>query len=160
MPQLDFSTWPAQIFWLAVMFIALFVIVHRLIIPHTGGTIEKRKSTIDGDLAKAQQLKADSEAAVAAYEAELAEARTKAAAIAAENRDRLAAETDAARAKLDGELAAKIAGAEKSIAAAKASAVADIKGVAVEIATSIVSELTGVSVSSAAATEAVAKAAK
>jgi F-type H+-transporting ATPase subunit b len=160
MPQLDTAAWPTQLFWLAVTFIALYIIISRVAIPRTGGAIEKRKSTIDGDLAQAQKLKGESEAAVAAYEADLAEARARANAIAAENRSKLDAEIEAERAKLDGKLAGKIAEAEKSIAAAKATALADIKGVAADIAASIVNELTGVSVASADAAAAIAKTAK
>ena len=54
MPQLDISTWPPQLFWLAVTFIALYFVISRVAIPRTGGVIALRKSTIDGDLASAQ----------------------------------------------------------------------------------------------------------
>lgn len=160
MPQLDPAAWPTQLFWLAVTFIALYIIMSRVVIPRTGGAIEKRKSTIDGDLAAAQKLKADSDAATRAYEATLAEARAKANGIAQENRNRLNAELDAERAKLDGALAAKISEAEKKVAAAKADAMAQVQDAAAEIAASIVDELTGAKITKAAAAEAIAKAAK
>ena len=109
MPQLDISTWPSQIFWLAITFLALFFVISRVAIPRTGGVIQKRKSTIANDLAKAQALKADVDATVKTYEAALAESRAKAHAIAQENRNRLNAEVDAERHKLDQELGARIA---------------------------------------------------
>jgi F-type H+-transporting ATPase subunit b len=160
MPQLDISTWPSQLFWLAVTFAALYFVVSRLIIPRTGGVIEKRKSTIASDLAAAVASKASSEAALKAYEASIAEARSKASAVSLEMRNRMAAETDAARQKLDAELAAKMAAADKSVQAAKAKALEGITGVAEDIATSIVAELLGAKVSKAAIADAVAKSSK
>lgn len=160
MPQLDIHAWPPQLFWLAVTFLALYIIISRVVIPRTGGVIAHRKSTIDGDLAAAQKLKTETAAAIQSYETALANARAKANAIAQDNRNRLAAEIDAERAKLDAALGAKIADAEKKIAASKNKALADVRGVAADIATSIVNELIGAKVTKTAAAEAVAKAAK
>ena len=160
MPQLDISTWPPQLFWLAITFLALYVVMSRLVIPRTGGVIEQRKSTIDGDLAAAQKLKAETDKAAQAHEAALADARAKANAIAQDNRNKLTGEIDAERAKLDAALGAKIADAEKKIAASKAKALADVGDVAADIAASIVSEITGAKVTKAAVAEAVAKAVK
>ncbi len=160
MPQLDISAWPTQLFWLAVTFIALYIVISRVAIPRTGGVIARRKATVAGDLAQAQKLKADTDQAIAAYEATLAEARAKAHGIAQANRDRLGAETDAERAKLDQALGAKIAEAEKQIAGAKAKALAEVRSVAADIAANIVGELTGAKVGKAAAADAVAKASK
>ena len=160
MPQLDTTTWPPQLFWLAVTFLVLYFIISKIVIPRTGGAIAKRKATVEGDLAQAQKLKADTDKAIQAYEATLAEARVKARAIAQANRDKLTAEFDAERAKLDQALGAKIAEAEKKIAAAKMKALADVREVAAEIAASIVSELLGANVTKSAAADAVAKAAR
>jgi F-type H+-transporting ATPase subunit b len=160
MPQLDTSTWPPQLFWLAVTFIALYIVISRVAIPRTGGAIAKRRATVEGDLAQAQKLKAETDKAVQAYEATLADARARAHGIAQANRDKLAAEIDAERAKLDRALGAKIAEAEKKITASKMKALGDVRAVAAELAASIVAELIGVKVSKTAAAGAVAKAAK
>ena len=48
MPQLDVTTWPSQLFWLAITFLALYIVISRIAIPRTGGVIEKRKATISG----------------------------------------------------------------------------------------------------------------
>ena len=160
MPQLDPAAWPTQLFWLAVTFIALYLIISRVVIPRTGGAIEKRKAAIDGDLAQAQKFKAETDAAIASYEAALAEARGRAQAIALDSRNKLTAEIDAERAKLDAALGAKIASAEKTIAASKNKALADVGEVAAEIAGNIVSTLIGAKVTKTAVAAAVAKAGK
>ncbi len=160
MPQLDTSAWPTQLFWLAITFVALYVFISRLVIPRTGGVIQRRRASIEGDLARAQQLKGETDAAVQAYEAALAGARAKAQGIAMENRNALSVEIEAERAKLDQALAGKVSDAEKQIGAARTRALADVKGVAAEIAVSIVSALIGARVTKDAAAEAVAKASR
>ena len=158
MPQLDASTWPPQLFWLAVTFLVLYFIISKVVIPRTGGVIEGRKNQIDSDLNAAQRFKADTDKAVADYEKALAEARSKAHAIAQETRDKLSAEVDQERGRLDGQLAAKIAEAEKSIQATRTRALASVTELATDIAADIVAQLTGTRVTKADAEQAVAKA--
>jgi len=158
MPQLDATTWPPQLFWLAVTFLVLYFIISKVVIPRTGGVIEGRKNQIDSDLNAAQRFKADTDKAVADYEKALAEARSKAHAIAQETRDKLSAEVDQERGRLDGQLAAKIAEAEKSIQATRTRALASVTELATDIAADIVAQLTGTRVTKADAEQAVAKA--
>ena len=155
MPQLDLTTWPPQLFWLAITFLALYYVISRVAIPRTGGVIALRKSTIDGDLAKAKNLKDETENAVRSYEAALADAKAKAQAIALENRNKLNAEIETERVKLDAALGAKIATAEKKVAASRDKALEDLATMAAEIAGDIVTQLTGAKVTKAEATAAV-----
>jgi F-type H+-transporting ATPase subunit b len=157
MPQLDISTWPPQLFWLAVTFLALYFVMSRVAIPRTGGVIALRKSTIDGDLAAAQKLKTETDNAIKSYEAALAEAKAKAQAINIENRNTLNAEIEAERAKLDAALGAKISAAEKKVAASRDKALGEVAGMAADIASQIVQQLTGAKVTKAAASAAVSK---
>ncbi|WP_119271947.1 F0F1 ATP synthase subunit B family protein [Taklimakanibacter deserti] len=158
MPQLDVNAWPPQLFWLAVTFLVLYFIISKIVIPRTGGVIAGRQNQIDSDLASAQRFKADTDKAVAEYEKALAEARGKAQGIAKETRDKLNAEVDKERSKLDGELGEKIAAAEKAIQATRSKALASVSDLATDIAADIVSQLTGTSVTKADAAKAVAKA--
>jgi F-type H+-transporting ATPase subunit b len=158
MPQLDVNTWPPQLFWLAVTFLVLYFIISKIVIPRTGGVIEGRKNQIDSDLNAAQRFKTDTDKAVADYEKALADARGKARTIGKETRDRLGAEVDKERHKLDGELSAKIAAAEKTIQEARSKALASVTELATDIAADIVGQLTGTKVTKADAASAVAKA--
>ncbi len=157
MPQLDMSTWPPQLFWLAISFAILYFVVSKVVIPKTGGVIAERKNTIDGDLAAATTAKSDSEAALKAYEASLADARSKAATVGVELRTRLSAESDAARHKLDAELAAKAAEAEKAIQLAKQGALGRLPDIAEDIASAIVAQLSGAKVNKADVADAVSE---
>jgi F-type H+-transporting ATPase subunit b len=160
MPQLDVNAWPPQLFWLAITFFTLYFVISRYVIPRTGGVIEARKTHVASDLAAAQKLKGETDSAIAAYEASLAEARQKANAIGQEVRDRLGAETEKERSRLDGELAQKIAGAEKLITDAKTKALTDVHQVASDIAGDITASLTGIKAGAADIAAAIERAAR
>jgi F-type H+-transporting ATPase subunit b len=158
MPQLDISTWPPQLIWLAITFGVLYYVISALVIPKLGGVIEQRKSNIEGDLAAAQRLKQETDAAVKAYEASLAKARAEAQAVMAQNRDALNNEIDGERAKLDQSLASKIAVAEKRIATSRDGAMKDVTAMAADMAAQIASQLTGSRITKAAAAAAIPRA--
>ena len=57
MPQLDFSTFPNQIFWLIVFCVVLFAIVKFFIIPRMEDIFANRRKIIDGNIAKAEEIR-------------------------------------------------------------------------------------------------------
>ena len=57
MPQLDFSTFPNQIFWLVVLCVVLFAIVKLFIIPRMEDIFANRRKIIDGNIAKAEEIR-------------------------------------------------------------------------------------------------------
>jgi F-type H+-transporting ATPase subunit b len=154
-PPFQSETFASQLFWFAIAFVLLYVISSRLALPRVGGIIAARKSAIDSDLAEAGKLKDESDAALKAYETELANARTKAQAIGAEIREKLNSQADAERKSLEERLASQLAAAEKTIAATKEAAMGNVRGIATETTAAIVERLTGKAPDSAAVTSAV-----
>jgi F-type H+-transporting ATPase subunit b len=142
-PPFDSSTYASQLVSVVIAFVALYIIVSRIALPRVGAVIDARQNKIEGDLAEAQKLKDESEAAVKAYESELAAARSKAQAIGAETRDKLNAASEAERKTLEEKLAAKLADAEKTIASTRATAMGNVRGIAADAASAIVQRLTG-----------------
>ena len=142
-PPFDPSTFAKQLFWLALSFGALYFLMARVALPRIGEVIEERRDRIQRDLDEAARLKAETDAALKAYEQSLADARGKAQGLAKETRDKLAAETDAERHRVEGELNAKLAETEKRIAETKSRALASVDEIASSTATDIVSLLTG-----------------
>ena len=142
-PPFQKDTFASQLVSLLIAFVALYVIVSRIALPRVGGVIDARQGAIDGDLAAAQKLKDESDAALKAYEAELAAARSRAQAIGTETRDRLNAAAEAERKTLEDQLAAKLAAAEKTIAETRESAMSNVRGIASDAASAIVQQLTG-----------------
>ena len=158
MPQLDASTFLPQLFWLAVTFIALYLVMRYLAVPRVGGAIEARRRRLEEDLDRASRMKAEAEAVIAAHEKVLAAARAEAQATLKETADKLAAEAAARQRALGESLAAEIAAAERQIAAEKERVLADIRGVAVDLAQSIAAKLTGAPAGETAAAGAVDRA--
>ena len=95
------STFASQLVSLVIAFVALYIIVSRIALPRVGAVIDARQNKIEGDLAEAQKLKDESEAALKAYESDLAAARSKAQAIGAETREKLNAASEAERKALE-----------------------------------------------------------
>ena len=154
-PPFDSSTFASQLVSLVIAFIALYIIVSRFALPKVGGTIEARQKAIEGDLAQAQKLKDESDAALRAYEADLAAARSRAQAIGNETREKLNASAEAERKSLEGKLAGKLADAEKQIASTRTAAMGNVKSIAADAAGAIVQRLTGTAPDNAAVKKAV-----
>ena len=73
MPQLDPTTWIAQLFWLIVTFVALYFVLSRSILPRIANVMEARQSKIDDDLDRAAASKQEADGVLAEYEKALAE---------------------------------------------------------------------------------------
>ena len=159
-PPFQKDTFASQLLWLAVFFIALYLIAAKLALPRVGGTIAGRRQHISGDLAEAARMKDAADAAIATYEKALADARSRAQAMAAETRDKLNAEAETQRKALEATLHGRLAAAEQTIAATKTAALANVRAIAQEAAIAIVARLTGTAPSQAAAAAAVDAAVK
>ncbi len=144
-PPFETSTFASQLVSLAIAFVALYLIVSRIALPRVGGVIDARQNKIEGDLAAAQKFKDESDAAIKAYEADLAAARSRAQAISNETREKLNAQSEAERKTLEEKLAQKLSQAEKTIAATRTSAMSNVRGIAADAAATIVQRLTGIS---------------
>ena len=141
MPQLDFATFPNQIFWLVVTIIVLYFIVAKVALPRIGSVIEDRHNAVANDIEQAAEFKRKAEDAEAAYNAALADARAEAMRIAGEAKAEIKADVDAAIAKADAEIAAKSAESSVRIEEIRASALKSIEEVAGVAATDIVAAI-------------------
>jgi F-type H+-transporting ATPase subunit b len=148
-PPFDPSTYGSQVFWLVITFGLLYIIMRRVAVPQIGGILEARENRIAGDLAEAGRLKAESEAAIAAYEQALAEARQNAHQIGQKARDAAKAEIDADRARTEAELNGKLAAAETEIGKVKAAALAGVDSIAKDAVETLVEVLVGAKVEKA-----------
>jgi|SoimicMinimDraft_13_1059741.scaffolds.fasta_scaffold00690_2 F-type H+-transporting ATPase subunit b len=142
-PPFDSHTFASQLVWLAITFVLLYVILAKVALPRVGGIIAERQKRIDDDLAQANSFKTQSDGALAAYEKSLADARSRAQSIANDMREKQAAEAASTRKKLEDQLQAKLADAEKTIAGTKQKAMANVHGIATDATKAIVERLIG-----------------
>src|SRR5260370_16821453 len=74
-PPFQKDTFPSQLFWLAITFIALYVVMARIALPQIGAIFQARRDRISGDLPEAQTLKNQSETPLPPYQEPPAPAR-------------------------------------------------------------------------------------
>lgn len=140
-PPFDPSTFPSQILWLAITFGLFYLFLSKVVLPRVGGTLEVRRDRIAGDLDQAALMKSEADAAVAAYEQELASAKARANAIGQEARDAAKADAESKRKEVEAGLEQKLVAAEARIATIKANAMKEVGSIAEDTATAIVQAL-------------------
>jgi len=155
-PPFQPQNFASQLVWLAIAFVLLYALMAKWALPRVGAVIENRQKHIADDLAEAERLKQQSDAAVAAYEKALANARARAQSIANETHEKQRAQADATRKTLEDGLNVKLAEAEKSIAATKQAAMGNVRAIAEDAARAIIERLIGAAPSDQAVTAAVA----
>ena len=161
MPQLEqLYTFPSQIFWLVVSFVALFFFLRQVALPKVTEVLDARRRKIEGDLEKAAALKTDAEKVLAQYQAAVAKGREEAQAFLRKVGDEAQARATAAQDVLGQKLVQQIKGAEERIEAARKAALANIERVSAELAQAATERLIGVKVDAAAAAGAVGAAAR
>lgn len=143
LPQLDFATFPNQIFWLVVTLVVLFWIISRIAIPRISAVLADRQGAITGDLMAAEEFKRRARDAEAAYDRALAEARGEANKIVAANKAEIQRELDGAIAHADAEIAARASESERRIRDIRASAETDARTVAREVTAELVRSFGG-----------------
>lgn len=143
MPQLDFSTFGNQIFWLLIALVVIYFILSRIALPRIGAVLAERQGTITNDIAAAENLRAKAIEAEAAYNKALADARIEANRIIAEAKAEIQADLDRAIAKADAQIAAKAAEGEKAIAEIRATALENVTEVAKDTAKEIIAAMGG-----------------
>ncbi|MCX7305024.1 MAG: F0F1 ATP synthase subunit B [Hyphomicrobiales bacterium] len=142
-PPFDSTTFPSQILWIAITFGLFYMFLKRVIMPRLGGILEVREARIAQDIDQANKMKGDADAAVAAYEQELAAARANANTIGQKASDDAKAEADAKRKSIEAGLGQKLAEAEARVAKIKDAAMQDVGSIAEETAAAIVAALGG-----------------
>src|SRR5688572_14060412 len=143
MPQLDFATYTGQLFWLAVSFVVLYLLVSRIILPSIADVVEVRAKHIADDLNKAESLKDQAEDADKKAAKILAESSNKARGSIAESAAKAKTKIEAKRAELAGKLDQKIKKAESDIAKIEKESADVIEKLSGELAAEIAGEIFG-----------------
>jgi F-type H+-transporting ATPase subunit b len=142
-PPFKTETFPSQLFWLAITFTFLFVVLWRVAGPAISGTIAARRQRIHEDIAEAQKARGDSDQASAAYQTALAGARARAQVLGDDNRKKISVEIDQAKIKADEDAQAALSRAEQQIAQSREAARAHVTKAAQDAAAAIVERLIG-----------------
>ena len=140
-PAFDATYFPSQLFWLALTFGTLYLILSRMILPRISANIERRSDTIADDLDEAARLNEQAEEAKQALEVSLAKARAKARETAAAAEATLAEEIATETRKVDDAIEKKLSAAEGRINELRNEAMANVESVATDATASILAKL-------------------
>ena len=148
-PPFQTETFASQLLWLAITFGVFYFLMSKVALPRISSILETRSDRIAQDLEEANRLKDESDEAIAAYEQELAEAKSRAHGIAQEARDAAKVDLEAKRVKVEADLAEKINEAEKRIASIKSKAMGEVGAIAQDTTETLLSQLLGGKISKA-----------
>jgi len=154
-PQLNPSSYPSQLFWLAVAFALLYVLMSRLALPRVTEVLEMRRAKKSGDLAKAGQLNEEADKIKTAYEKSLAKAQKAAAETLAAAEKVISEKLSETQSRFADNSRKRLAAAEQNIAKAKVEALHSLTDISAEIAADMVQKITDIQVNNAEAREAV-----
>jgi F-type H+-transporting ATPase subunit b len=142
-PPFQSQYYPSQFVWLALSFLLLYVLMSKVALPRISSIIAERSKRIADDIASANKFKERADAAHAAYEKALSDARSRAQAIAVATREQQAAAAEETNKRLESQLHERLAAAEKSIAATRGAAMSNVGTIAADTAAAIVERLIG-----------------
>ncbi len=144
LPQFDPTSFPSQVFWLAVVFIILYIFFSRKTLPEISKVIENRQEHIQTDLDGAESLQKEAETIHQAYEEILDEARQKSmqsfTGAELSIKERAEAENQAFRKRSIKE----VEKTEKSVEKAKIKALSEIDSIAAQVARDAAEKIIGV----------------
>lgn len=150
LPQFQAQYFPGQLFWLAVSFLVLYLLLKNVALPRIAQPQEARQAQRSADLAVAAEANEHAKQVLATYEKSLSMARQqsqqKLAAITQAAQDHAAQQQKAQQQQLQ----QKLAEAEKQIAANRVKALAEVPAAASAVTQAIVQQLAGLDVNAAA----------
>jgi F-type H+-transporting ATPase subunit b len=145
LPQFDPSSFSSQVVWLAIVFVALYVIFSRLSLPKISSVLETRENKIQGDRDVAEQMKNEAVATLEAYEKSLGDARAEAARISTDTTQNIKTQAEqslhAFKDKAEGQMSAL----EASLNDSKHQAMDEMNTIAAEIASAAAEKIVGMS---------------
>ena len=151
LPDIFFS----QLFWLLLVFGTIYFVIGRGMVPKVQSVVQVREEKIASDLAAAQRAREDAEGLEAGYREQMDASRSEAMKLAQASKQEAAKEAEAKLKVVDEQVGGKVAEAQDRIRASVKKAMGEIETVAAEAAQELVGKLTGASVSSAEAKQAV-----
>ena len=141
-PPFDFAgTLSSQLLWLTVTFGIFYILMAKLVLPRIGSILEMRSDRIAQDIDEANRLQQQSDEAHAAYEQELADAKSRALSIAQEAKDRAKSQLETKRSELDSQFASQLQTSEQKITKAKETALANLSEIAEPTAKAILAQV-------------------
>ena len=141
MPQLNPEYWVSQIFWLIIIFVSLYVVLSKLILPKISKNLETRKSQILDNLDQAEKFKEKAEKKTKEYEKILNETKNEAKVIMTESKKLVNQSIRKKRDHLKKEIEKEVHKTEEEIKLFKKNSINNINKIAIETSSNIVKSI-------------------
>ena len=141
MPQLDTEFWISQIFWLAITFSILFVLLSKLILPKISANLETRKSLILENISTAEKKREESESKIKEYNEIIEKCKNEAKSLINQAREKLMKDISIKKEALEKDISNEIKKAEMEIKEFKDQAPEKINKIAIETSTDLLQQL-------------------
>ena len=148
MPQLNPEFWTAQIFWLVLVFLSLYLIIWKIFLPKITYSIETRKSKTINDLHEAQKLKEKAEQKLNDYNEIIEAAKNDAKKNFEDNQKKLDQNIAEKKSELNKEINKELLSVEREIESLKKNSISSIGQIATETSTEIIKQIMDVQVNS------------
>lgn len=143
LPQLDFTTYTQQIFWMLIIFALLYIVFAKKTLPEISGVIQNRKNHIDSDLDTAEKLTAQADSVQEAYQSGLSGSQDTAQAELQKVEADMKAKAEKAAHDFRVRSEAELQKAEANILKAQNAAMDDMNMIAAEAASAAVAKILG-----------------
>jgi len=141
MPQLNPEFWLSQAFWLVLVFVILYLIIWKTILPKISDNLENRKKTISSDLEEAQNLKKLAEERYEEYKKLINDAKNEAGKIISENKLKLDQDLNNKKIQIQKEIDREITEVEKEIKNFKQKSLESISKISKEISSEVIKKV-------------------
>ena len=141
MPQLDFSTFLPQIFWLFISLSFLYIVLSRYALPRVSDVIEERKDIIAQDIDSAKEYSEESEKAIEELNLNLSEAKTSSQNLINKSIQDIKEDSEIKKSSLIKEINNEISEAEGEIKEKKETALAEISSISESLAIEMLENL-------------------
>ena len=141
MPQLDTEFWVSQIFWLAITFSILFILLSKIILPKISANLEARKSIILENISAAEKKRELSEVKIREYNKIVEKSKNEAKNLINQVKERLLKDINLKKEVLEKDLSNEIQKAELEIQDFRDNAPERINKIAIEASTDLLQQL-------------------
>jgi len=146
MPQLNPEFWISQIFWLTLIFGALYVLLSKFILPKISNNLETRKSQIVENIESAEKQRKESDQKIKDYENIINEVKIEAKNIFNQAREKILKDINNKKESLKKEIDQEIKKAETEILELKNKSPEKINKIAIETSADLIKKIVRVEV--------------
>ena len=141
MPQLDFSTFLPQIFWLFISLSFLYIVLSRYALPRVSDVIEERKDIIAQDIDSAKKFSSETDLAIEELNMKLSEAKINSQSLMNDSLQKIKKSNEEKKALLFKEINDDILAAEAEIQEKKEKSLSELSSISEDIAIEMLENL-------------------